>query len=151
MIDVNYPKVTALHPKIADALSMTINECKARKLNVAMHIGLRTPEQQDVLYAQGRTIPGTIITKARAWESYHCLGLAVDIVFKDEKGNWTWDEKYDWNGLGTVGKLFGFHWGGDWTSWPDRPHFQMTGKIPNVHEAKRILFEEGLDALWRLV
>lgn len=145
------PKVTGLHPKVADQLSLFLTEAKARGLSVALHMGLRTPEQQDALYALGRTKPGSIVTNAQGYESYHCLGLAVDIVFKDEKGNWTWSDKCDWNGLGTTGKIFGFQWGGDWTRFPDFPHFQMIGKIPNVKEAKRILFEDGVDKLWSLV
>ena len=144
-------KVTALHPKVADSVSQMLSEARARKLSVDIHMGLRTAEQQDHLYALGRTLPGSIVTNAPGWSSWHNYGLAVDIVFKDEKGNWTWSDSCDWNGLGAVGKVFGFSWGGDWTRFPDMPHFQIIGKIPNVKEAKRILFEQGLDALWALV
>lgn len=151
MNDQITPKVTGLHPKLADAVSQTITECKARGLIVAMHMGLRTAEQQDALYAQGRTKPGSIVTNAPAWMSWHCFGLAADIVFKDEKGNWTWSDKCDWDGLGNVGKMFGMTWGGDWTRFPDLPHFQITGKIPSVKEAKRILFDQGIDAVWSLI
>ena len=144
-------KVTGLHPKFADALSAMLTEAKARGLSVAMHMGLRTPEQQDALYAKGRTVPGSIVTNAKGYESWHCLGLAADIVFKDEKGNWTWSDKCDWDALGQVGKLFGLSWGGDWSRFPDLPHFQMTGKIPSIKEAQKILFEKGIDAVWALV
>jgi peptidoglycan L-alanyl-D-glutamate endopeptidase CwlK len=145
------PKITALHPKVTDGLSQLITEAKARGLNVALNMGLRTAEQQDALYSQGRAAPGGIVTNAPAWLSWHNYGLAVDIVFKDDKGNWTWAESCDWDGLGAVGKMFGFQWGGDWTKFPDRPHFQMIGKISNVRTAKQILFEQGVDALWALV
>ena len=145
------PIVTALHPKIMDALSQTLTEAKARGLNVALHCGLRTPEEQDALYALGRTKPGSIVTNAQGYSSYHCLGLAVDIVFKNDKGHWTWDDKCDWDGLGAVGKLFNFSWGGDFSSFPDRPHFQMIGKIASVRAAKDILFNQGLDHLWSMV
>jgi len=145
------PKIAALHPKVVDALSETLTECKARGLAVAMHMGLRTPEQQDALYAQGRTVGGVIVTKAKAWDSWHNYGLAVDVVFKDSKGNWTWSESNDWDELGTVGKMFGFEWGGDWTAFPDRPHFQMRGKIPNIKTAKSIVMQSGIDSVWQLV
>jgi len=143
--------VTGLHPLVADALSSTINEAKARGLRVALFCGLRKPETQDALYAQGRTVEGKIVTKAKAWESWHNYGLAVDIVFKDKKGNWSWANGNDWKGLGTVGKMFTFEWGGDWKNFPDRPHFQKTGKIQSIREAKEILLNEGLEELWKLV
>lgn len=51
----------------------------------------RTPWRQAALFAQGRTIAGKTVTRARAWESLHQFGLAVDMVFW-VKGAWTWDE-----------------------------------------------------------
>ena len=144
-------KVTGLHPKVADALSQTITEAKARGMSVAMHMGLRTIEEQDALYAKGRTTPGSIVTNAPGGLSWHNYGLAVDVVFKDAKGNWTWADSCDWEGLGQVGKMFGFEWGGDWTRFPDLPHFQMRGKIPSIREAKEILVRDGIDKLWGLV
>lgn len=155
--------VTALHPKVVDALSATLTEAKARGLSVAMHSGLRFAEEQDKLYALGRTIInpdgkndakpfGNVITNAQAYESWHCFGLAVDIVFKDEKGNWTWSKTpKQWAELGAVGEIFGLEWGGHWTRFPDFPHFQMRGRIPNIHEAKKMLFEKGIEGVWALV
>jgi peptidoglycan L-alanyl-D-glutamate endopeptidase CwlK len=146
-----FPKVTGLHPKVADAISAVLTEAKARGMNVGLHMGLRTIEEQDALYAKGRTIPGSIVTKAQGGFSWHNYGLAVDIVFKDSKGNWTWDDSLDWDSLGLLGKMFGLEWGGDWTAFPDLPHFQMRGKIPSVKQAREILLKEGVDKLWSLV
>jgi len=155
--------VTAIHPKVIDALNATITEAKARGLTVGIHSGLRTGEDQDKLYSLGRTVInpdgqskdkplGNVITNAKAYESWHCLGLAGDIVFKDSKGDWTWNVKQDkWDGLGTVGEIFGLEWGGQWSKFPDNPHFQMRGKILNIREGKKILMEEGLEKLWSLV
>jgi len=50
------PKVTALHPKLADAVPQIITEAKARGLVVAMFSGVRKPEEQEKLYALGRTL-----------------------------------------------------------------------------------------------
>ena len=145
------PKVTAICPKVLEATQATITEAKARGLNVALHCGLRIPEQQDALYAMGRTKPGSVVTNAQGYESWHCLGLAVDIVFRDDKGNWTWNDKCAWHELGATGKIFGFSWGGDWTRFPDLPHFQITGRIPNIREAKEIFFRDGIEKLWSMV
>lgn len=155
--------VTALHPKVVEAVSATINEAKSRCMRVAVHSGLRSAAEQDRLYALGRSVVnpdgksvakpmGDIITKAQAYESFHCLGLAVDLVFKDINGNWTWNKTpEEWGELAAVGEIFGLSWGGHWTAWPDYPHFQMIGKVGTVQNAKKILFEKGVDALWGLV
>lgn len=160
------PKVTALHPKLAEAIPKIITEWEIRKHpTIGMFSGIRVPEDQDKLYALGRTVKnpdgfdtikkplGNIITNAKAWESWHFYGLAEDFAFKNSRGAWYWPSDDDplWRELGTVGKMFGLNWGGDWTKFPDLPHFQITGRIPNVYEAKQILFSQGLDALWKMV
>lgn len=40
--------------------------------------GFRTVEEQAAIYAQGRTIPGRIVTKAKPLLSFHNYGLATD-------------------------------------------------------------------------
>lgn len=151
------PKVTGLHPKVADAFSKMMAEAKVRGMSPALSMGLRTAEQQEILFAQGRTLAGPIVTQARGWESWHNYGLAVDIAFRNEKGNLFWppDDSSWWKDLGSVGKMFGFEWGGEWKGFKDRPHFQMRpyvfGKPMLVKEAKELAFAEGIDALWKLV
>ena len=54
----------------------------ARKAGIDLRAisGRRTCAQQDQLYAQGRTAPGNIVTKARCGQSAHNYGLAIDVV-----------------------------------------------------------------------
>jgi peptidoglycan L-alanyl-D-glutamate endopeptidase CwlK len=148
-------KVTSLYPKIADALPLILNEAKARKLAVDVHSAIRTPGQQDELYAQGRTKPGEIVTYAKGFESWHCLGLAVDIVFKPN-GMWTWNvSNEDWENLGKIGELFGLEWGGRWQKIKDFPHFQLRPKLDGsplaVKVAAKIAQTDGLEKLWAMV
>ena len=85
--------------------------------------GFRSYERQNELYEQGRTTPGSIVTNAKGGESYHNFGVAFDVVFR-EKG---YDApQKDWERLGQFGKILGLSWGGDWTGFVDRPHFQFT-------------------------
>jgi len=100
---------------------------------------LRTFAEQDALYAQGRTKPGAIVTKAKGGQSYHNYGLAVDIVLLvDKDGNGTFetaswdtksdfdgDKKSDWQEVVAIFKRYGWEWGGDWR-FVDAPHFQKT-------------------------
>ncbi len=55
--------------------------------------------------------------------SSHQDSLGVDIVFKDEKGEWSWAESNDWNQLGEIAESVGLAWGGRWKK-PVRSHFQ---------------------------
>lgn len=105
---------------------------------------LRTFDEQSALYAQGRTklfdSAGNrlgVVTKAKAGQSIHNYGLALDIVLlKDADGNGTfesasWDTnidfdkdgKADWMEVVTILKNNGWEWGGDW-QFKDKPHFQ---------------------------
>jgi hypothetical protein len=59
--------------------------------------------------------------------SSHQGGRALDVVPADEHGNPTWPAAEDprWLQIAAAGKAAGFTWGGDWTDFPDRPHYEM--------------------------
>lgn len=52
-------------------------------------------------------------------------GLAFDIC-KNVSGH-AYDDADFFARCGQIGKQVGFSWGGDWRSFPDRPHFQWDG------------------------
>jgi len=86
---------------------------------------LRTFKESDALYAQGRTTKGNIVTNAKAGQSYHNYGLALDFVNQiNGVAKWTIDK--NWMLVVAVFKKHGFVWGGDFKSIPDAPHFEMT-------------------------
>lgn len=85
--------------------------------------GYRPIAEQDKLYAQGRTTAGPIVTNARGGESYHNHGTAADFVFRKEGYN---ASEALWQTFGAIGKKHGFSWGGDWKSFKDYPHLEMT-------------------------
>jgi len=65
---------------------------------------------------------GKIVTKARAWQSAHVVGLAVDIALvTDSRGEWLDAEHPAWLALGREARKLGLHWGGDWR-WRDCAH-----------------------------
>lgn len=89
----------------------------------------RTQEDQDALYAQGRSAPGKIVTWTR--QSKHIKGRAFDIaILKDGKP--VWDLKVnvnkndlpDYDEAGRIGEAVGLRWGGRFPR-PDRPHFEV--------------------------
>ena len=140
---ISINRAANLHPKIRQEVAALIDlaETKFPK-TVAIRIvqDLRTIEEQDALYAQGRTRPGKIVTKAPGGKSYHNYGLAIDFALMyDMDGNGTfetlsWDTlkdfdkdgESDWKEVVKVFKQAGYEWGGDWTSIKDDPHLQKT-------------------------
>jgi hypothetical protein len=83
--------------------------------------GFRSFEEQDALFAQGRTTPGKIVTNARGGQSWHNYGLAVDVAFQKD-GKLSYDSGL-YAKIAPIGKRLGFIWGGDWKKFIDKPHF----------------------------
>ena len=82
MDKITEERIKLLHPKVKDEVFSIIEE--ANKLlipgvEVRIVQGLRTIDEQNALYAQGRTKPGKKVTNAKGGQSYHNYGLAVDI------------------------------------------------------------------------
>jgi len=113
----------------------------------------RTHKEQQDLWNLGRTVVnpqgydilrkplGNIVTWAKAGESYHNYGLAVDCVLlldKDKNGTFesaSWDPKLDfdkdgiadWMEVVQIFMKYGWEWGGNWGKpKTDTPHFQKT-------------------------
>ena len=98
---------------------------KARDNGITINIisGTRTYQEQDALYAQGRTTAGNVVTNARGGYSNHNFGIAFDIgVFS---GNRYLLESPLYKAVGALGMESGLEWGGNWTSIVDQPHFQL--------------------------
>lgn len=89
---------------------------------IRMTEGYRSRERQAQLYAQGRTTPGQVVTKAKPGESLHNYGVAFDIVFRKEGYG---ASQALWQTVGSLGRKHGLEWGGDWTGFKDMPHFQI--------------------------
>lgn len=99
-------------------------------INAQISHGMRTYTQQNALYDQGRTKSGSIVTNARGGYSNHNFGLAVDYFLTSEDGSKAiWTVNSDWKRVAAIAKSLGFSWGGDWTSFKDYPHLEMTGGL----------------------
>lgn len=92
-----------------------------RGIHVKLVCGYRSIEEQDRLYALGRTKPGKIVTNARGGYSWHNFGLAADYAFV-VGGRLTWNGP--WSIFGRIARECGLEWGGDFKGFSDRPHVQ---------------------------
>ena len=118
-------KISTLHPLVrATIIQFIISAEKELGKRLRITSALRTVKKQNKLFAQGRTRPGKIVTNAKGGKSYHNFGLAVDIVeIKNKKALWN---NPDWDKIAELGKSLGLEWGGDWVSFTDKPHFQLS-------------------------
>jgi len=118
-------RINSLHPLvISKAKEFIIRAEKELGIKLRVVSALRTWTEQTKLYAKGRTLPGKKVTNAKAGSSYHNFGLAIDVVeIKTGKALW---KNPNWNKIAELGKSIGFEWGGDWKSFKDKPHFQLT-------------------------
>jgi len=69
-----------IYPGFLEPLLELLASCQSKGAAYFLTHGLRTFEEQDRLYAQGRTVPGKKVTNARGGASLHNYGLAVDAV-----------------------------------------------------------------------
>jgi mRNA-degrading endonuclease RelE of RelBE toxin-antitoxin system len=87
--------------------------------------GYRSNEEQTKLYNQGRSTPGQIVTYAKAGQSPHNYGLAVDLAWRrpgTKEALWTLSL---YKKLANKAAELGFEWGGSWTSFKDNPHYEI--------------------------
>jgi phage tail protein X len=140
-------RLAALNPQLSERGRTMLDRCARGGLALLVTQGLRTWEEQDALFAQGRTAPGKIVTNARGGQSYHNFGLAFDVLVLDAMGKAEWDPTHPgWRQAADVGKALGLEWGGDWQTIKDQPHFQYTGGL--TLERCRELFPGGLPTIW---
>lgn len=71
-------RINLLHPKLRDEALKIYEEAEDELKNFRLRFTytLRTFQEQELLFSQGRTRPGKIVTNARAGKSFHNYGLA---------------------------------------------------------------------------
>lgn len=133
---ISLQRAQRLHPAIEHVAIQLMLDCEAIGIKIRLTSTMRTWDEQDVLYAQGRSSTGNIVTWAKAGESYHNYGLAIDfcLLLKDGRAvSWSRVDDNNFDGIAdfmqviTIAKKLGFESGADWTKKKrDYPHLQMT-------------------------
>lgn len=133
--------ISLLHPELQEIIPVFLAKCEAQGLKVGISSTLRSKAEQDDLYAQGRTKPGGIVTKAKYPYSAHNWGVAFDFYRNDGKGAY-YDKDGWFKKVGQIGKSCGLFWGGDFRSFVDQPHFEMPKYMPN-NSCKTLIAKYG--------
>lgn len=146
---------TLLYQPFLERINTLLNACAARGQLYVATSGYRSYEQQEELYAQGRTKPGKQVTKARGGQSAHNFGLAVDFAphMADEyvgklvlgpKDDGYADEYFQI--LDEETQKLGLDWGGKWNRIHDTPHVQHAGlNLPGLHN---LYMQGGIPFVW---
>ena len=104
-----------------------IEACDTAGIDVLIYCTLRTGAEQDDLYKIGRTIPGKIVTNARAGQSLHNTGQAFDFVPMIH-GKPQWGDSVLYARCGIIGEGIGMEWAGRWTGkLRETAHMQYKG------------------------
>lgn len=118
-------------PRLRAAVEKILPAMEALGFPMIVTDTVRTVQEQQALYAQGRTAPGLKVTNADGIlkKSNHQLhddglGHAVDCCFL-VKGKASWDTRMPWKLYGAMAEALGLHWGGSWKALTDLPHIEV--------------------------
>lgn len=143
-------RLAELHPELA--LRARKIDALLPSLSIQVAQGLRTWAQQQLLYEQGRTSPGKIVTNCPGGMSWHNFGLAVDLFPEDViPGQPDWNTANPaWLKMIGAGVSLGLVSGSNWRTFPDWPHFQLTGRfgVDPDEEVREIFKNGGVQAVW---
>jgi peptidoglycan LD-endopeptidase CwlK len=146
-------RIKSMHPILRDELVndyIEINRMLPKYVRLRFTHTYRSLQEQNELYALGRTVKGNKVTNAKGGSSFHNYGLAFDIaILLDKDKNGTFESisyAQDENFMKVVDffKSKGYQWGGDFKAFKDKPHFQKTfGKSINDLKTKKTFTEDG--------
>ncbi|MGE7186642.1 peptidoglycan-binding protein [Peribacillus sp. NPDC006672] len=132
---------SGIHPVVKESALEMVKQAYQEGIFVQISAGYRSMEEQAKLYGQGRLgynyggknysdLSKPKVTNAMPGQSYHNYGLAIDyFIVSDDGKNAIWTVDAKWRRAADIGKSLGFAWGGDWSSFKDYPHLDMTGGL----------------------
>ncbi len=125
-----------LLPIVKEKAILLRDKCKEAGIDLAVTGTYRTFVEQDMLFLQpydeiDNDKDGLIdevdekVTNAQAGKSLHNWRVAFDVVPVVD-GVAVWNDNTLWSKIGQIGVDLGLEWGGNWSYFVDKPHFQYT-------------------------
>jgi peptidoglycan L-alanyl-D-glutamate endopeptidase CwlK len=151
MDTVSETRLSEVYSGLAVLVRQMADQLAAEGIDIRVTQSLRTIAEQEALYAEGRTAPGNVVTDAQGGTSWHNFGLAVDVAPLTPQGV-DWNTSHPvWQRIVAVGTGLGMVAGAIWRTFPDWPHFQLTGTFPVTPNdaARALLAGGGLPDVWK--
>ena len=142
---INSRNINDLDPEVRDVCLRHVALCHAEGIELIITSTYRDYEQQDALYAQGRTVPGKIVTHAQAGQSFHNFKAAYDCVpLINGKADWS-VEDHPFQRMIELGRQAGAEAGADWPEpKTDSDHFEVRpAAIATTADAKALFDSNG--------
>lgn len=120
-------KLDTLEPSFRSVVELVLKEVSdCTGLTWIITSGRRSMAEQTAIYAQGRTTPGPIVTRAGAGDSAHNFGEAADLAPLAADGEAIWWNAPDgyWEAMGAIAQAHGLVWGGIFKTIKDFPHIE---------------------------
>lgn len=160
MDDVSLKRVAEIYPELARRVVSMDEILAPQGVIIRVTQGLRPYAVQMALWRQGRDAAGNIVdrskvvTNARPEQSWHTYGCAVDVAPDNPSlpgYQPDWNVMHPaWKQIEEAGESLGLVSGAEWRTFPDAPHFQLTGNFPTTPgvEVHYLFVEGGLRAVW---
>ena len=139
-----YNSIELLYPPLANKIPQIQDEFYRKTgTNLVVLESLRTGMRQDYLYSMGRTLQGSVITNAQAYQSLHQYGLAVDFIVDISPGipgvQGPYSADADYHYLFELCRDYDLISG---ASWGDLGHVEVKTDF-SVNHLKKILFSSN--------
>jgi peptidoglycan LD-endopeptidase CwlK len=147
---ISIARLAQVEPHLAERIRQL--DALAPELSIQVTQGLRTWNQQNELYSEGRNgNPGSIVTDAPAGYSWHNYALAIDVVPEDiEPGQPDWNISHPaWQRIVSLAPTVGLFSGSKFRTFPDWPHLQPQ-ELPEspTDEDRQDFTDAGTQAVW---
>lgn len=132
-------KIEDLVPEAQTKCRTFIEACRRDGIDVIITSTYRDNASQDALYAQGRTKAGSIVTNAKAGESFHNYRVAFDFA-PVVNGKIPWSDSDLFTRCGGIAESCGLDWAGRWHHMKEMAHCQLPNltieKLKNSSQTK---------------
>lgn len=117
-----------LLPQVRERVKTWLDACLLKDVHILVYCTYRSAAEQADLYAQGRTAPGSIVTNAGPYFSWHNFRRAVDAIpLRAGKPMWKYDAStFEWQTYADEAEKAGLEWAGRWKSFKEYDHVQFT-------------------------
>ncbi len=149
-----------IYPPFRDLCYQLVANCQARGVDYFATDGFRSPQEQMMLWQQGRDAAGAVIDPqkvlTRLQFGMHNLGIACDFTFDSDKAKKglqpTWKRK-DYDILAEEAERLGLTAGHNFKGFPDSPHVELAvGKHSiTITMLKNLNAKGGIRSAWALL